>query len=115
MQMIALYLVWIWQQLMHYLVIERRQEDFKLINQGNIDPNFGLLICDIYSTTLEMSQLFLISWILLCLLLGENKSEGYHTPVRKSLLNWDLGGVPCKHICLYPGAVGMLSYHANII
>ncbi len=45
----------------------------------------------------EMSQSFLICWILGLLSLDEHKIKGRETPVGKPLLNRDLGGVPCKH------------------
>ncbi len=90
-------------------------ENFDLVNQGSIDIYLGLLIQDIDSTTFEMSQPFLIRWILAFLSLDEDKTKGHDTPVGKPLLSWDLDGVPCKHPWLYQGAVGMISYVDNSV
>jgi hypothetical protein len=90
-------------------------QNFVLVDQGSINKYLGLLIKDIDSTTLEMSQPFLICQILEFLLLDEDKTKGLDTPVGKPLLNWDLNGIPCKHLWLYQGAVGMLSYLANSV
>ncbi len=48
-------------------------------------------------------------------MLDEDKKKRCDSPVRKPLLNWDLDGVPRKHLWLYQGAVGMLSYLANSV
>ena len=76
-------------------------ENFQLVYQGSIDKYLGLLIQDIDATSFEMSQLFLIHWILSLPSLDEHKSKGRETPVGKPLLNSDLGGVPRKHTWLY--------------
>ena len=48
------------------------KENFKLINQGSIDKYLGHMIQDIDSNTFEMSQPFLIWWILEFLSLDVN-------------------------------------------
>ncbi len=88
---------------------------FQLVNQDSIDKYLGLMICDIDSNTFEMSQPFLICWILELLSLDKHKTKGCNTPVGKPLLHRDLNGVPCKHPWLYPGAVEMLSYLGNSV
>ena len=62
-----------------------------------------------------MSQLFLVRCILELLSLDEKQTKGPDTPVGKPLLNHDLDGVPCKHMWLYHGTVGMLSYLGNSV
>jgi hypothetical protein len=84
-----------------------------LIN--SIDKYLGLLIQDIYSSTFEMSQPFLIQCILDFFSLEEGKTKSKETPIRKLLLNWDLSRVTQKHTWLYQGAVGMLSYLSNSV
>jgi hypothetical protein len=91
------------------------EENFKLIDQGSIDKYLGLMIQDINSDTFEMSQPFLIWRILEFLSVDEKKTESRDTPVGKPLLNRDLNGVPRKHLWLYRGVVGMLSYLANSV
>ena len=91
------------------------EEKFKLIDQGSIDKYLGLMIRDIDSNTFEMSQPFLICWILEFLSLDENKTKGRNTPVGTPLLNGDLNGVQRKHPWLYHGAVGMRSYLGNCL
>jgi hypothetical protein len=90
-------------------------ENFQLVNQGSIDKYLGLLIRDIDATSFEMSQPFLIRWILNLLSLDKHKTKGCKTPVGKPLLNGDLEEVPRKHVWLYQGAVGMLSYLGNSV
>jgi hypothetical protein len=51
-------------------------EPFDLVDQGSIDKYLGLLIQDIYSTTFEMSQPFLICQVLKFLSLDEDKQKG---------------------------------------
>ncbi len=80
-------------------------ENFQLVDQGSIDKYLGLLIQDTNAPSFEMSQLFLICWILGLLSLDKHKTKGHETPVGKPLLNRDLGGVPRKHTWLYQGAV----------
>ena len=63
------------------------RENFDLVDQGSIDKYLGLLIRDIDSSTLKMSQTFLIQRILDFLSLDENKTKGKETPVGKPLLN----------------------------
>jgi hypothetical protein len=62
------------------------------------------------SNSFEMSQPFLIRWILEFLSLDKHKTKRHNTLVGKPLLNCDLDGVPCKHPWLYCVAFGMLSY-----
>ena len=62
-----------------------------------------------------MSQPFLIRRIITSVSLDEHKIRGRETPVGKPLRNHDLYGCPRKHIWLYRGAVGMLSYFANSV
>ncbi len=90
-------------------------EKFQLVDQGSIDKYLGLLIQDIDATSFEMSQRFLICWILGLITLNAHNTKGRETPVGKPLLNKDLGGVHCKHTWLYQGALGMLSYLGNSI
>jgi hypothetical protein len=85
-------------------------ENFQLTNQGSIDKYLELKITNIDSNTFKMSQPFLVRCILDFLSLDKNKTKGRDTPVGKPLLNRNLDGVPCKHLWLYRGAVGMLSY-----
>ena len=90
-------------------------EDFELTDEGSLDKYIGVLIKDISSNSFEMSQPFLIRRIIASLSLDENKTRGRETPVGKPLLNRDLDGSPRKHVWLYRGAVGMLSYLANSV
>ena len=90
-------------------------EYFKLIDEGSLDKYIGVLIEDIDDTSFEMSQPFLIRWIISSLSLDEHKTIGRETPVGKPLLNRDLDGCPRKHKWLYPRAVGMLRYLANSV
>ncbi len=95
--------------------LQEGDEDFQLIDQGSLDKYLGLLIHDIDSTLFEMSQPFLVRWILEFLSLDESKTKGRDTPAGKPLLIRDLDGVPRKHTWLYPDTVGMLSYLANSV
>ena len=90
-------------------------EKFQLTDQGSIDKYLGLMFTDIDCNTFEMSQPFLVRRILEFLSLDEHKTKGRDTPVGKPLLNRDLDGVPRKHLWLYRGAVGMLSYLGNSV
>ncbi len=47
--------------------------------------------------------------------MDEDKTKRRETPFAKPLFNWDLNAVSRKHIWLYWGAVGMLSYLSNCI
>jgi hypothetical protein len=60
-------------------------ENFQLVDQGSIDKYLGLLIQDIDATSFEMSQPFLICWILGLLSLDKHKTKGRETPVGKPL------------------------------
>jgi hypothetical protein len=91
------------------------REDLNLVDQGSIDTYLGLMICNMDSNIFEMSQPFLIRCILEYLLLDEDKTKGRDTPVGKQWLNWDLNGVERKHMWLYRGGVGMLSYLTNSV
>ena len=73
------------------------------------------MIEDIDDTSLEMSQPFLIRWIIAYLSVDEHKTRRRETPVGKPLLNHDLDGFPREHKWLYRGAVSMLSYLANSV
>jgi hypothetical protein len=97
------------------LSLKEGHEEFELVNQGSIDKYLGLLIRDIDANSFKISQPFLICRILEFLSLDENKTKGRDTPVGKPLLNHDLDGVPRKHMWLYRGGVGMLSYLANSV
>ena len=98
------------------LSLKEGHEEFELVDQGSIDKYLGLLIKDIDANTFEMSQPFLIHRIIAFLSLDEDKTKGRDTPpVGKPLLNRDLDGVPRKHMWLYRGGVGMLSYLANSV
>jgi len=77
--------------------LKEGHEEFELVDQGSIDKYLGLLIRDEF------------------LSLDKNKTKGRDTPVGKPLLNHDLDGVPRKHMWLYIGGVGMLSYLANSV
>ena len=90
-------------------------EDFELTDEGSIDKYLGVKIDDIDENSFEMSQPFLIRRIIEFLGLEENKNKGRDTPVGKPLLNKDLDGCPRKHLWLYRGAVGMMSYLCNSI
>jgi hypothetical protein len=95
--------------------LKEGHEDCELVDQGSIDKYLGLMIQNIDSNTFKMSQPFLIGRILDFLLLDKNKTKGQDTPVGKPLLNCDLDGIPWKHMWLYCGGVGMLSYLANSV
>ncbi len=71
------------------------------------------MIRDINSTTVKMSQPFLICQILEFFLLDENKTKGQDDPVGKPLLIRDLNGVERKYTWLYQGGVGMPRNVAN--
>jgi hypothetical protein len=90
-------------------------KDFKLTDEGSIDKYLGVKIDNIDKNSFEMSQPFLVQCIIEFLGLQENKNKGRDTPVGKPLLNKDLDGCPCKHIWLYQGAVGMMSYLCNSV
>jgi hypothetical protein len=96
-------------------LLKEGHEDFELVDQGSIDKYLALMIQDIDSNTFTMSQPFLIRCILDFLLLDENKTKRRDTPVGKPLLNRDLDSIPWKHVWLYHGGVGMLSYLANSV
>ncbi len=98
-----------------YFLLEMRQWKLWLGWPGQYQQISWSSNRDIDSTSFEMSQPFLICWILEFLSLDEDKTKGRDTPVGKSLLNWDLDGIPCKHPWLYWGAVGMISYLANSV
>ena len=74
-----------------------------------------MLIEDIDDTSFEISQPFLIRWIIASLSLDEYETRGRETPVGKPLLNRDLDGCQQKHKWLYRGPVGMLSYLVNSV
>ncbi len=96
-------------------LLKEGHEDFKLVDQGSIDKYLGLMIQDIDYNTFKMSQPFLICRILDFLSLDENKTEGQDTLIGKPLINCDMDGIPWKHLWLYCGGVGMLSYLANSV
>jgi hypothetical protein len=95
--------------------LKEGHDEFELVNQGSIDKYLGLLIRDIDANIFKMSQPFLIRRILEFFSLDENKMKRRDTPVGKPLLNRVLDGVPRKHMWLYRGGVGMLSYLANSV
>ena len=95
--------------------LQTGSEDFELTDEGSIDKYLGVKIDDIDENSFEMSQPFLIRRIIEFLGLEEHKNKGRDTPVGKPLLNKDLDGRPRKHLWLYQGAVGMMSYLCNSV
>ena len=96
-------------------LLKEGHEDFELANQGSINKYLGLLTRDMDTNTFKMSQPFLICRILDFLLLDKNKTKGQVTLFRKPLLKCDLDGVPQKHMWLYCGGAGMLTYLAKSV
>ncbi len=75
-------------------------ENFKLTNKGNVNKFLGIEITKLNEHTFELSQPFLINWILSFLGLCNNEfdtdANSSSTLIAKGLLHQDLSGKPGK-------------------
>jgi hypothetical protein len=89
-------------------------ENFKLTDKGGVNNFLGVEITRLDDNSFELSQPFLINWILNFLGLCNNEFEtdanSTSTPVAKSLLHRNLDGKGRKYTWKYCTAVGMSSY-----
>ena len=94
--------------------MQKGPENFVLANEGSLDKFLGIEIKRIGRQEFEISQPFLIDWILSLLQLKHNgfetNSHAKLTPAAMQILNKDLMGKTWKQSWKYRSAVGMLSY-----
>ena len=92
-------------------------ENFKLTDKGGVNKFLGVKITRLDDNSFELSQPFLIDWLLNFLGLCNNEfktdANSTSTPVAKGLLHHDLDGKGRKYTWKYRTAVDMLSYLQN--
>ena len=85
-------------------------ENFKLHDEGLVDKYLGIDIAQVYGTSFQLTQPFLIERITQLIGIDLGRTNKKLTPVGKPLLNRDLDGVPRKYNWEYCAAIGMLTY-----
>jgi hypothetical protein len=89
-------------------------EEYVFTDKGDINKFLRIEIKEITRNKFELSQPFLIEWMIKLIGSGPNECKLHTntklTQVNKSLLNEDLEGKPCKNDWKYCTVIGMLTY-----